>query len=118
MREETTTIEDRLRRTISKPVRYGYDDFVCLADNAAEDVDSSEPRNYQEAMQSAEANEWMLAMNEEMQSLQQNQIWNLVKKSTAHNTVGCKWVFKKKEGVTKSDPIKFKARLVAKGFTQ
>ena len=57
LREETTAAGDRPRRTISKPVRYGYDDFVCLAVNAAEDVDSSELRNYQEAMQSAEANE-------------------------------------------------------------
>ena len=57
-------------------------------------------------------------MNEEMQSFQKNQTWNLVEKLTGHKTVGCQWIFKKKEGATKSDPIKFKAMLVAKGFTQ
>ena len=32
--------------------------------------------------------------------------------------VRCKWVFKKKEGLSPSEPLKFKARLVAKGFSQ
>ena len=60
----------------------------------------------------------MLAMNEEMQSLQKNQTWNLVEKPTRYKTVECKWAFKKKENATKSEPIKFKARLMAKRFTQ
>ena len=50
LREETTAAGDRPRRTISKPVRFRYDDFVYLAVNAAEDVNSSEPRNYEKAM--------------------------------------------------------------------
>ena len=32
--------------------------------------------------------------------------------------VRCKWVFKRKEGLSPSEPLKFKARLVAKGFSQ
>nr|GEW59706.1 retrotransposon protein, putative, Ty1-copia subclass [Tanacetum cinerariifolium] len=32
--------------------------------------------------------------------------------------VGCKWVFKRKEGIHDVEPAKFKARLVAKGFSQ
>ena len=32
--------------------------------------------------------------------------------------VECKWLFKVKEGLLPSDPVRFKARLVAKGFTQ
>ena len=30
----------------------------------------------------------------------------------------CKWIYKVKEGLTSSEPVRFKARLVAKGFTQ
>lgn len=30
----------------------------------------------------------------------------------------CKWIFKVKEGLTSSEPVRFKARLVAKRFTQ
>ena len=32
--------------------------------------------------------------------------------------VRCKWVFKRKEGLSPSEPPRFKARLVAKGFSQ
>ena len=30
----------------------------------------------------------------------------------------CKWVFKKREGSSETETIRFKARLVAKGFSQ
>jgi len=33
-------------------------------------------------------------------------------------TVRCKWIFKRKEGLSPSEPPRFKARLVAKGFSQ
>jgi len=33
-------------------------------------------------------------------------------------TIRCKWIFKRKEGLTPSEPPKFKARLVAKGYSQ
>jgi len=32
--------------------------------------------------------------------------------------VGCKWIFKKKEGIPGVEGPRYKARLVAKGFTQ
>ena len=33
-------------------------------------------------------------------------------------TVHCKWIFKRKEGLSPSEPARFKERLVAKGFSQ
>ena len=33
-------------------------------------------------------------------------------------TVRCKWIFKRNEGLSSSEPPRFKARLVAKGFSQ
>jgi hypothetical protein len=32
--------------------------------------------------------------------------------------VYCKWIFKRKEGLSPNEPPRFKARLVAKGFSQ
>ena len=32
--------------------------------------------------------------------------------------VGCKWFFKRKEGIPRVEGSRYKARLVAKGFTQ
>ena len=33
-------------------------------------------------------------------------------------TIRCKWIFKRKEGLSPSEPPKFKARLVVKGYGQ
>ncbi|GKA64116.1 retrovirus-related pol polyprotein from transposon TNT 1-94 [Tanacetum coccineum] len=61
---------------------------------------------------------WSAAMGEEIESLHKNNTWALVKLPEGRKVVGCKWVFKKKTGLSGSDNIRFKARLVAKGFSQ
>ena len=43
-------------------------------------------------------------MNEEMESLQKNKTWDLVKLPEGRRTVGCKWIYKKKVGPTNSMP--------------
>ncbi len=57
-------------------------------------------------------------MNEEIASLKKNNTWKLVEKPGNRRTVGCKWIFIIKEGLTVSEPRRYKARLVAKGYTQ
>ena len=57
-------------------------------------------------------------MGEEIESLHKNQTWELVKPPKGQKIVGCKWVFKKKEGTPGVEDTRFKARLVAKGYTQ
>jgi hypothetical protein len=41
-----------------------------------------------------------------------------VKLPKGDKTVGCKWIFKKKEGIPGVEDARFKARLVAKGYSQ
>jgi hypothetical protein len=56
-------------------------------------------------------------MDEEMESLDENEAWDLVELPTGINPIGRKWVFKKKlnaEGKVE----KYKAWLVAKGYSQ
>jgi hypothetical protein len=53
-----------------------------------------------------------------MQSLEKNCTWEVVPLPEKKKTVRCKWIFKRKEGLTLSEPPKFKARLVAKGYNQ
>jgi hypothetical protein len=56
-------------------------------------------------------------MEEEMESLDKNEAWDLVEFPTGRNPIGSKWVYKKKlnaEGKVE----KYKARLVAKGYSQ
>ena len=57
-------------------------------------------------------------MTEEIKSLHDNKTWILVSKPSNQRVIDCKWIFKVKEGLTSSEPVRFKARLVAKGFTQ
>ena len=57
-------------------------------------------------------------MNEEIKSLHQNRTWDLVKPPSGKKIVGCKWVFKRKEGIPGVEDARYKARLVAKGYSQ
>ena len=56
-------------------------------------------------------------MNNEMDSMKSNSVWELVDLPDGIKPIGCKWVYKRKkdaEGRVET----FKARLVAKGYTQ
>ena len=56
-------------------------------------------------------------MKTEMESMDSNQVWDLVEALANIKPSGCKWVYKRKrrfDGKVET----FKARLVAKGFTQ
>ena len=55
---------------------------------------------------------WLQAMKFEMQSMYDNQVWNLVDPLEGAKVIGCKWVHKIKHDMT------FKSRLVVKGFKQ
>jgi hypothetical protein len=60
--------------------------------------------------------DWALAMQEELNNFERNQVWELVERPKT-NVIGTKWVFRNKQdehGVVTRN----KARLVAQGFTQ
>ena len=82
------------------------------------DIDANqEPSNYSEAVSCEDSENWMFAMQEEMESLQKNRTWDLVKLLKGKKVVHCKWVFKKKEGTLGVEEPKYKVRLVAKGYS-
>ncbi|KAK3012492.1 hypothetical protein RJ639_008516 [Escallonia herrerae] len=82
-----------------------------------EGIEVKEPVTYKEAIKSTESAQWTVVMSEGMKSLYKNQMWELVKSSVSHKIVGCKWVYKKKEGIHGMKNAWYKARLVTKGFT-
>ncbi|GJV58922.1 retrotransposon protein, putative, ty1-copia subclass [Tanacetum coccineum] len=94
-------------------------DRLCLYIDAEEHKlgDLSEPANYKVALLDPESKKWLDAMNVEMQSMKDNDIWVLVELPPNAKTVDSKWLFKKKTDMDGAVYI-FKARLVAKGFTQ
>jgi len=56
-------------------------------------------------------------MKDELNSMAQNCVWDLVEIPEGYKRVGCKWVFKTKRD-SHGNIERCKARLVAKGFTQ
>ena len=75
--------------------------------------DNDEPKTVQEALSSFVSDEWMKAMNNEMESIRTNQVWNLEDLLLGRKAIGNKWVLKIK---CKADGSieRYKARLVAK----
>jgi hypothetical protein len=57
-------------------------------------------------------------MQDKMQSLEKNCTWDVVPLPKGKNPIRCKWIYKRKEGLSPSEPPKYKGRLVAKGFSQ
>ena len=109
---------DRERRVIKMPKRFGIADLISYALNVAEEVIGEEPSSYKQAMNSRDKSKWLSAMEKEISSLKKNNTWILVRKPEGRKLVGCKWIFKLKDGVTNVETPRYKARLVAKGFTQ
>ncbi|KAM1804496.1 hypothetical protein ACFX12_030350 [Malus domestica] len=92
-------------------------DYVYLQEAEFDIGDIDDPVTYQQAIQCPHVALWKKAMEEELDSMSKNKVWNLVNFTSNVKPIGCKWVYK-----TKRDAAgrieRYKARLVAKGFTQ
>ena len=80
-------------------------------------VEQDEPTSYKEAMEGPESEKWLEAMESEMKSMYDNQVWNLEDLPEGRKAVENKWIFKKKTDADGNVTV-YKARLVAKGFRQ
>ena len=100
----------RSSRNIRPPHRYSPTLNYLLLTNG------DEPECYDEALQDENSNKWELVMKDEMDSLLENQTWELtelpIEKKSLHN----KWVYRIKNEHDGSK--RYKAKLVAKGFQQ
>ncbi|GKE54022.1 retrotransposon protein, putative, ty1-copia subclass, partial [Tanacetum coccineum] len=79
--------------------------------------DLNEPANYKAALSDPEFDKWLKAINVEMQSMKDNEVWDLVDLPPNGKIIGRKWLFKKKTDMNRAVHT-YKACLVAKGFTQ
>jgi hypothetical protein len=78
---------------------------------------NAEPESFEEATSSGNAEQWKQAMDEEIQSLKQNQTWTLVEPPKNQQVIDNRWVYKIKRNEDGSVQ-KYKARLVARGLRQ
>ncbi|KAG6489183.1 hypothetical protein ZIOFF_050443 [Zingiber officinale] len=85
--------------------------------NAAIVEEAVEPETFEKASQSSE---WMTAMKQEIDALQQNQTWDLIPKPRDVKPISCKWVYKIKhrpdESIQKELAVSTFYKMVARGF--
>ena len=87
------------------------------ANTASSSLEFFEPNTYKQAISCPDKNKWIVAMETELQTIENNNTWSLVELPKGRVAIGSKWVFKIKQGETKETST-FKARLVAQGFNQ
>lgn len=108
-----------LRRSTRQRRNAIPEDYIVFLTEHQENNDllGDDPVTFKQAIESSDSDKWMNAMNEEIKSMKDNAVWEIVPLPEGVKPVGCKWVYK-----TKRDPLgnveRYKARLVAKGFTQ
>ena len=91
------------------------DDFVLYQVTTNDKL--NEPKTYKQAMNSPNADKWLEAMQEELNSIHANETWELTDLPANRKPIGSKWVFKLKFGES-GEIMRYKARLVAQGFSQ
>lgn len=64
-----------------------------------------------------ENEDWIQAMNEEIEQIEKKKTWFLVPKPKDKNVIGTKWVFRNKMN-EKGEVTKSKERMVCKGYAQ
>ncbi|KAL0028095.1 hypothetical protein WJX77_006330 [Trebouxia sp. C0004] len=85
---------EQLRKKVRKQLQQ-------LLSTGIPSVKIEEPETFEEAMQSFDAEQWSLAMNEEIASLQANGIWVLVEEPQGVKSIPGKWTFKKEAGCSR-----------------
>ena len=57
---------------------------------------NDESTTYNEVLLDKDSEKWLQAMNSEMDSIYENEVWTLVDPPIGTKPIGCKWVFKRK----------------------
>ena len=110
---QVLTDEDQLRVQADRQL-------VCSVASGVSLLDKRTPQSYREAMASPDRERWVSVMDDEMNSIEQKEVWELVRRAdlpVGTNILPVKWVYKIKtdaNGVIE----KFKARVTPKGFRQ
>ncbi|RDX68108.1 hypothetical protein CR513_52937, partial [Mucuna pruriens] len=94
------------------------DDYIVFLQEYEDDIGLTEydPINFCQVMQSSKSQKWIDAMKDEMKSMQDNDVWDLIELLEGVKPVSCKWIFKTKKD-SKGNIDRYKAYLVAKDFT-
>ena len=94
------------------------DDYVVYSGEVDYDIgEVIDHVTFLDVVHSPQYDKWNIAMKEEMLSMANNGVCDLVEMPENFKPIGCKWVFKTKKDA-KGKIERFKSRLVEKGYTQ
>lgn len=103
-----------IRKSSREPKQRQFEGYVS---HLAYFTNNSDPTTAKDALNSENSDEWKRAMQDEMQSLEENNTWTVVDLPKGRKAIKTKWVF-----TTKKDEngriVRYKARFVAKGCAQ
>jgi Reverse transcriptase (RNA-dependent DNA polymerase) len=77
----------------------------------------NDPLTLCQALESVNSHKWIKTMDEEIKSMYDNKVWDIVHLPEGVKPIGCKWIFKTKK-YSEGNVVRYKARLVVKRFTQ
>lgn len=101
----------RDRANLKPSVR--FNDYIM----ALEANNLYEPQTHTQAISCKDKEKWIKAIESEINSLRDNETWELVELPKGRKAIPCKWIFKIKTNPDGSID-KYKARLVVKGYSQ
>ncbi|RVW20741.1 Retrovirus-related Pol polyprotein from transposon TNT 1-94 [Vitis vinifera] len=111
-------VQEPLRRSTRERRSTISDDYVVYLQEHEFDMGLEDDQiSVSQVKQSSNSEKWIEAMKDEMKSMKDNGVWDLVELPKGVKPIGCKWIFKTKRD-SKGNIVRYKARLVAKGFTQ
>lgn len=88
--------------------------FIALITNA-DSSEPYEPRTYRQAMSGGDAKQWEKSMENEVNSLIENNTWNLIDRPKDRAVLTGKWVYKHKRG-SNGEIVRYKSKWVVRGF--
>lgn len=88
----------------------------CICCNQVKKFDQG-TSDVEEMLSGKDGEKWIDAMKQELNEIEENKTWILVKRPHDRNVIGCRWVFKTKYNKDGSVE-RYRARLVAQGHKQ
>ncbi|RVW39847.1 Retrovirus-related Pol polyprotein from transposon TNT 1-94 [Vitis vinifera] len=103
-----------LRRSTREMRSTILDDYVVYLQEHEFDMGlEDDPISVSQVKQSSDSEKWIEAMKNEMKSMKDNGVWDLVELPEGVKPIGCKWIFKTKRD-SKGNIVRYKALLVTK----
>ena len=117
-KQQQPQLEVSLRRSIRERRLVISNDYIIYLQEHKFDMGlEDDPISFSQGKQCVNSENWIDAIKDEMKSMVDNDVWDLVELLKGVKPIICKWIFKAKRD-SKGNFERYKAHLVTKGLTQ